>query len=142
MNKFFVYGTLMEGLSNHHVIDRKMIDQIDLASIENTSLYNHIYGYFPCLIEGDETTQGELITIKEEFLDEAIKKLDQLEGYRGKGNRNNFYNRIVKQIILEDGTKIKAYVYMYNLKNHPILGEKILCGSYKEYLIRRQKGER
>ena len=41
------------------------IENIQNAAIENVELYSHISGEYPCMIEGNSTVFGEVITIKE-----------------------------------------------------------------------------
>lgn len=139
MNKFFVYGTLMKGFSNHAVIDKDWIENIEDARIKNVELFMHPYADFPCLINGNEEVLGELITIKEPFLTKAIHKMDRLEGFYEENYSKNLYNREVRQILLKRNEKTKAYVYFFNLNGTNKLGRKIKSGSYKEF--KKQAGE-
>ena len=129
---FFVYGSLMTGLHNHRVINPKFIESIEHATIENVELYSYIGGGFPCLLEGNSKVVGEIITIKEDHLNEALKAMDRLEGYNENGpKRNNLYNREVKTVMSEDGSLVDAYVYMFNQRRS--LGERIVEGNWRTW---------
>lgn len=131
---FFVYGTLMTGCSNHHVIPKNSIENIQKATINNVELYSHISGEYPCMIEGNSKVSGEVITIKESRLREALRAMDLLEDYdEDAPTSENLYNREIKEVVLESGETIQAYVYMYNPKQKG-LGEPIPDGNWKTWV--------
>lgn len=135
MNRnFFAYGTLMTGCSNHHVIPKNAIENIQNAAIENVELYSHISGEYPCMIEGNSTVFGEVITIKERHFQKALQAMDLLEDYdENAPTRDNLYIREIKEVVLETGERIQAYVYMYN-PIHKGLGKRIPDGNWKTWL--------
>lgn len=135
MNRnFFVYGTLMTGCSNHHIIPENSIEKIQKATIENVELYSHISGEYPCLIEGNSKVFGEVITIKESHFEKVLQEMDELEDYDENAPiSENLYNRELKDVILENGETIKAYVYMYNAI-HKQLGKRIPEGNWRTWM--------
>ena len=100
MNRnFFVYGTLMTGCSNHHVIPENAIEKVQNAVIKNVELYTHISGEYPCMIEGSSKVFGEVITITESCFEEALQAMDELEDYEEKAPKSaNLYNREIKEV--------------------------------------------
>lgn len=132
-NHFFVYGTLMEGCSNHCVIPSDSIENIVPAEIDNMNLYMYAGANFPCMIEGNGKVKGEVITIKESHLMSAIKMMDRLEGYHGPHERN-FYDRVMKYIKLPNGERVECYVYLFNLENSNSIGTSIPDGDFKNYM--------
>lgn len=139
MNKFFVYGTLMTDCSNHKIIPQDSIENIERATIDNVELYSYINGKFPCLIEGKSKVFGELITIKKSHLSNVKKLMDRLEGYNEKAPESyNLYNRKIKEVKLEDGSIINAYVYMFNPERNG-LGSLITEGDWKIWTRRINK---
>lgn len=132
MNKFFVYGTLMSGCSNHRVIPAESIEKIEPATISNMKLYSYRSGSFPCMVEGKNKVIGEIITIKEEHLQQALKMMDRLEGYYGP-DRVNFYNREQKIVSLWDGTPVLAYTYLFNNNDPRELGKLIKDGDFRKW---------
>ncbi|MED3662787.1 gamma-glutamylcyclotransferase family protein [Ureibacillus sp. FSL K6-8385] len=134
MNRnFFVYGTLMSGCSNHHVIPKDSIENIQKATIHNVELYSHISGEYPCMIEGNSKVYGEVLTIKESHFRKALQAMDLLEDYDENAPKSdNLYNREIREVVLETGETIQAHVYMYNPK-HEGLGERIPEGNWKTW---------
>ncbi|MFC5558779.1 gamma-glutamylcyclotransferase family protein [Ureibacillus thermophilus] len=134
IRNFFVYGTLMTGCSNHHVIPPNSIEKIQKATIENVELYSHICGEYPCMVEGNSKVFGEVITIKESHFKKAQQAMDLLEDYDENAPKHkNLYNREIKNVILETGEIIQAYVYMYNSKLKG-LGKRISEGNWKTWV--------
>jgi len=100
--KVFVYGTLKKGYGNHRCLDG--------AKFIKETITKPIYdlvdvGYFPGLVSGNNAIQGEIYEIN----DSILKRLDNLEGYRGKSSNSNLYNRIIIKIEDED-----IYTYKFN----------------------------
>ena len=78
----FVYGTLKEGFSNHHVLGemRKLIGEATTVASTFSMLD---LGAFPAVsLEGGTTIKGEVYSIPN------LKRVDSLEGYP------HFYNRM------------------------------------------------
>lgn len=134
MNKFFVYGTLMRGMSNHKILIQEAIESIEPAVVENKDLYIHECGRFPCMLEGTGKVVGEIVTIKPEYLNISIKLLDRLEGYYGPNNDMNLYHRVKGYCKSSDGSLIKCYMYLYNPKREG-LGDPINDGDFKKYML-------
>src|SRR5438067_2283736 len=105
MTKVFVYGTLMNGMSNHRVINPVVIEKIEAATVKDMDLYLVQGGGFPCMIPGTGQVFGEVITIKKEHSRAAIRRMDQLEGYHGKNDPMNLYNREQLKVKLSNGTE-------------------------------------
>lgn len=132
----FTYGTLMEGLSNFKMLEGLFIEKKE-ASIKG---FLFDIGFFPGLVEGDDNIKGELFFIKEEFYYQTLIKLDFLESYIKNDRLNSLFIRTVKEVYLEDGSKIRAYVYIWNRdvnRYHQISNTTIV--SYKDYLANKYK---
>ncbi|UDY80724.1 gamma-glutamylcyclotransferase [Geobacillus phage GR1] len=134
MNKFFVYGTLMSGMSNHNILIQEAIENIEPAIVEKKDLYIHECGRFPCMLEGTGKVLGEIITIKPEYLNISIKLLDRLEGYYGLDDDMNLYHRILSHCKAHDGSLIECYMYLYNHKRKG-LGEPINDGDFRKHMV-------
>jgi len=88
--KVFVYGTLRKGCSNHHVIERYIVES------QPFQVTGRLYdvGFYPALVLDERETirvQGELVTVNAE----ALTSLDFLEGYKGPNSKFNLYERIL-----------------------------------------------
>ena len=133
LRTFFVYGTLMTGCANHHVIGTDAIERIVSAKMQHVDLYMYDKSYFPCMIVGQGEVIGELITIKEHIFEKIIARMDRLEGYVSPNNQKNFYDRFIMNAEDEQGELVEAYCYVYNASNGQ-LGEKIVNGDFKRYI--------
>ena len=133
LRTFFVYGTLMTDFVNHHVISTDAIERVVQAKMQNVDLYMYHKSYFPCMVNGQGTVIGELITIKEDVLEKILMRMDRLEGYISPNNPKNFYDRVIMQAKVERDEMVDAYCYVYNVSNGQ-LGEQIVDGDFKSYL--------
>lgn len=100
----FVYGTLRRFQSNSHLLD----DAVLVASQCWTrgQLFDSSYGY-PYMVQSDSgRVYGELYQIDSS----QLKKLDELEDYKGPG-QDNLYDRVQQTINTDNGTK-QAFVYV------------------------------
>jgi gamma-glutamylcyclotransferase (GGCT)/AIG2-like uncharacterized protein YtfP len=103
--KVFVYGTLKEGFSNHRCLgDSTLVGRG--TTVKNYRMFTN--GFFPMLtaiLPGEGyRIRGEVYDVTESIL----KRLDLLEGV-GSG----LYRRESTAVILEDGSRCTAFVYVY-----------------------------
>ena len=133
MNQFFVYGTLMSGMSNHQVIPKEAIESIEPAMMNGARLFRYGRSSFPGMVLGTGHVKGEVITIKNRYLKKAIKLMDRLEGYIGPNNPMNFYDRVAERVVLSDGSEVNAYVYLFN-KSQGGLTDQIEDGDFKRWV--------
>jgi gamma-glutamylcyclotransferase (GGCT)/AIG2-like uncharacterized protein YtfP len=104
--KVFVYGTLLDGESNHQWLQ----DSPKIGDTIISKFQMHDMGAFPALVE-NETSLSKIVGEVYEITDEVLKMLDRLEGFPG------FYDR--KLITTEFGD---AWVYYNNKsKNRPVI---------------------
>ncbi len=114
MVKIFVYGTLLEGCRNYERFLKGHVFSIQPAFVKG-SLYSIKYQDYPALIDGDQMIHGEIMEIDEHLL----PVLDQLEGYYGKNDPMNEYNKKIVPIYDKNECKMDCLpVYFYNL-DHP-----------------------
>jgi len=101
--KVFVYGTLLEGESNHHVV-KPYLKGTSAGKLRG-SLYD--VGHFPALIldECDSEVQGAWFTVSVA----GLRSMDRLEGYYGP-NESNLYDRVWARDI-ENGEEGWVYVW-------------------------------
>jgi gamma-glutamylcyclotransferase (GGCT)/AIG2-like uncharacterized protein YtfP len=133
MNKFFVYGTLMSSMSNHRVIPIEAIESIEPATVEGMNLYQYAKSSFPAMTFGSGQVIGQVITIKKNFVKQATKMMDRLEGYVGPNDSRNFYDRVTEHCTLSDGSKVKANMYILDELNKG-LGEPITDGDFRNFI--------
>ena len=93
--KVFVYGTLMNGESNHHFLEESIC--LGIAAIEGYEMYN--VGWYPAIVPGKNTIPGELYEVHEN----DMTSIDMLEG------EGSLYIRKCK----ETTDKSLAYIYEY-----------------------------
>ena len=127
MTTLFTYGTLKLGFQNHH----RIFDGYDIK-ITPAWTYGKLYdlGYFPALTDGNNKVYGELI----EFDNPAIlKRVDYLEGFKGKNHPHNYYER--REVVVFVGSDtVNAWAYFLN-KSKIIEsdGELITSGVWSNY---------
>jgi gamma-glutamylaminecyclotransferase len=113
--RVFVYGTLLTGERNHHLLEGAR----RVAEARTQPAFTlHDFGPFPGLVAGgDHAVLGEVYEVDEP----TLAALDRLEGHP------SFYQRT--SICLEDGRSVQAYVLRPDQVSHlPI----IPSGSWRE----------
>lgn len=109
LNRVFVYGTLMQGMSNHHLVAPYLI-AIYSAQMRGI-LFDLPYGY-PAVLDGEGVVKGELIELSD--VADALATLDKLEQYHGQICPENLYDRVIREVIDSNGNVISAYVYLWS----------------------------
>jgi len=87
---FFVYGTLRAGLGNHYIVDG-LLDGVLDARLPGHQLYSSSLPYVAPAGPG-ATVTGELLLVTPACYQEALRRLDQMEGYRP-GEPDSMYMR-------------------------------------------------
>lgn len=137
INKVFVYGTLMSGFTNHHVVSN-YISSVEAGEIEG--IIYHLPEGYPAVIGGIGRVKGEVITLKE--VEEALKAMDLLEDYQEDGE-NNLYERVVVHVQTAGGS-VEAFCYFWPEYNRKYLEEKgiyIESGSWGEFVLKANGGQ-
>jgi len=104
LQKVFVYGTLLPGEANHHIVVPYLLDARPGAV--RGSLYD--YGPYPGLVlDGEGLVAGAWLTVQ----DEALAPMDELEGYYGPG-QDNEYDRVLVTDAFDP--ELSGWVYVWN----------------------------
>lgn len=117
----FVYGTLMRGFNNNHLLSSA--EYIEKASTKKE--YKLVASGIPFLTEqpGKSYVLGELYRVD----DNVLGLLDELE------NHPNWYERKEIKVITELGDEVKAWAYFMPERHIPGSGQEIENGSYSDY---------
>ena len=115
--QIIAYGTLMTGERNHRFCQNAL--SIQPCTITGT-IYDTGWGFPAFRPEGDATVRAELIEIP--IADWPA--MDHLEGYP------RLYDRMLVPATLEDGSTVKAWVYVMNII--PSQAKVIPSGSWKD----------
>ncbi|MFS0883344.1 gamma-glutamylcyclotransferase [Metabacillus niabensis] len=121
--RVFVYGTLMEGESNHRVAKPYLLE-VEEGSVSG-NLYN--VGPYPALTlsEDGDIVKGQWFNVTEE----GLENMDKLEGFYGEGAPHNHYNR---EFVKDINNSIEGFVYTYTKEKVEKRGlPKIKSGSWK-----------
>jgi gamma-glutamylcyclotransferase (GGCT)/AIG2-like uncharacterized protein YtfP len=120
LDTFFVYGTLMQGESNHALIGEGRIDSVVPASIPGRLFTTQ--GDYPGLrIHAEfaaDRVIGELIRVADPLA--TLQRLDRLEGFCGFGASGNLYERRLMEVDTGKGGIQRAWVY--------VAGDSLQCG--------------
>lgn len=107
---FFVYGTLRPGEHNHdHFLLGRTTSERP-ARLPGAALYDGP-GYPYAVDEPGALVHGELITARPEEYGRLLGALDKLEDY-APGDPANVYDRVIRDVICEDGATVRAWVYV------------------------------
>ena len=107
---FFVYGTLLRGHPNHHLIRGGTLS-VEPAVLSGASMYDA--GSYPYVVlGGSEEVRGELVHIRPEAYGEVLAVLDRLEDFRGPGDPGNDYDRVALTVTTGAGRRVRAWVYV------------------------------
>jgi len=128
--KFFVYGSMSEGLVHFHKI-QNLIKESTSAQIMGTA-YRLKVGYPVVLNQGNDVVSGQLVELNpSEFL---MNLLDQFHGVDHFEPNKSLHFRLEKTVRLEDGNETSAWVYVLNPEKLPPTATKILGGDWKASL--------
>lgn len=123
MEKVFVYGTLLKGFGNNHLLDDSKFLGNDtvLGSLWEVSVFPGFHS------AGDKEIHGEVWEVNRH----TLERLDRLEGFLSENNPHNMYNRIKVKTIkhVED-----VWIYEWNMNLAEIISYKyneILTGNYR-----------
>jgi gamma-glutamylcyclotransferase (GGCT)/AIG2-like uncharacterized protein YtfP len=123
--KVFVYGTLLEGQTNHHRLANS-VRVFNHATVDGT-LYDVGCGYPALVLTGTGEVYGEVYEVSEEVL----RSLDSLEGYYGVGDPGNYYDRVEVEVTSGEWTT-RALTYVFSEKQARVL-EMIESGDWRHY---------
>lgn len=108
----FVYGTLRKAAANkmYEIISR------NARPAGKASLHGRLYdlGFYPGAILSQNPADlvvGELYALDPKRGDETLEALDKYEGTTGQGSPE--YRRERRFVTLQDGTRVKAWIYLY-----------------------------
>ena len=103
----FVYGLLMRGFTLHHAMAAGTFVGEATARGQLVSL-----GHYPGLVEGPGEVRGELYSFDD--LPAALDVLDDLEEFDATNPEGSLYLREVSPVTQSDGTRVDAWLYVYN----------------------------
>ncbi|MFD0678492.1 MULTISPECIES: gamma-glutamylcyclotransferase family protein [unclassified Paenibacillus] len=120
MISVFVYGTLLVGESNHHVVAPHLLE------VEAGAVLGELYGCgsYPAVVigGGSHVVHGEWLTVTEE----GLSAMDVLEEYYGPGADNDY-----ERVWVHDAfTKREGWIYVWL---EPRGNDRIKEGSWRAY---------
>ena len=123
---FFVYGTLLPEQPNFRLW-KDSISRMEYGRIKDCQLFD--MGAYPMLVESNEKyVHGMLVFVIPKYKDEMIARIDELEGYDPEKHGESAYNREMREVELESGKTVTAWVYLghkkYIDKEKPVPGGK------------------
>ena len=96
-------------------------------------------GAYPMLVEEKEKyVHGMLVFIDTEHKDEIITRIDELEGYNPEKHAESAYNREMREVELENGKTVTAWVYLGH-KKYIDKGKAVPGGKWAKYVARKKE---
>lgn len=116
------YGSLRRLMGNHHVNNAAGGVVFGLGRTkEKCDLYEYCSG-FPSVslshTDADNTVRVEVYETTEHGL---TRSYDRLEGCYGPGHSDNFYDRSLVTIVMDDGTEVEAWIYHIAEQTGPLV---------------------
>ncbi|MFE1557282.1 gamma-glutamylcyclotransferase family protein [Streptomyces sp. NPDC058734] len=111
MLPFFVYGTLRPGEVNHDLFLKGRTAAEEPARLPDAALYEGP-GYPYAVDRPGSAIAGELITAAPGEYAQLLVALDLLEEYAGPGRPGNVYDRVAREAVRPDGSRVRAWVYL------------------------------
>jgi gamma-glutamylcyclotransferase (GGCT)/AIG2-like uncharacterized protein YtfP len=114
IDRLFVYGTLMEGESRHHILESWEKPVLEREARAPGLLYNSGKNY-PCMIPAEmpgQAVTGELYQLPD--MRHAFEMLDIVEGVRGYESRISLFRRAILRVTTPDSKTYPAWVYLYD----------------------------
>ncbi len=99
--RVFVYGTFKKGFPLHYYLKKNTY--IGKGTLDNYEMYEVASGGYPAIIRGKGKINGEVYEVD----NYTIFTLDMVEG------EGYLFKREWETIVMEDGRKIHAWVYVY-----------------------------
>ena len=106
INHLFVYGTLMSGQNRFNQLE----PYVRSSTKGWTKGQLHHLGSFPGLKLDEGVVHGELIEMRD--VEQCLERTDGIEGFRGFGHQDSFYDRTIVQVQTEQGV-VWAWTYVY-----------------------------
>lgn len=106
INHLFVYGTLMSGQGRFNQLE----PYVRSSTKGWTKGQLHHLGSFPGLKLDEGVVHGELIEMRD--VEQCLERTDGIEGFRGFGHQDSFYDRTIVQVQTEQGV-VWAWTYVY-----------------------------
>lgn len=132
---FFFYGTLLRGETRFSVLHQFGLECMLMAETFGRLLD---LGSFPALVDtgsSEQLVQGDFVRLRNP--EQAIHKLDQIEGFNGFGMPNSLYCRTFVGVCVGDGRV--RYAWTYCLADKARSASQIMSGDWRKHLGRREK---
>ena len=131
--KFFVYGSMVEGLVHFDKI-KDFVTSTANAEITGKA-YRLKVGYPVVLEQGADKISGQLITVS--ATDLLFQLLDAFHGFDGDQPTKSLYTRNQATVHCEDGGTETAWCYFLNPSKLPKNAELIIDGDWRRSLTER-----
>tara|TARA_B110000014_G_C19742431_1_gene387209 strand:+ start:38 stop:517 length:480 start_codon:yes stop_codon:yes gene_type:complete len=107
---FFAYGTLIPDQPNYYLWKDSIVNTKN-GMIKNYELFD--MGHYPMIVESERNNvHGMLMYIKDKDYEKITKIIDNLEGYNPENHGSSAYNREMRDIELNSGELVKAWIYI------------------------------
>jgi len=127
----FVYGTLLCGESNAHVLHGALVRRVTDAALHGATLHETPEPYPVMRLGGDGVVHGELVELHD--IEAALGPLDALEDFTGYGRRDRLYHRTLVRVRTADGERL-AWTYVAG--EAIVAGERIGSGRWRGFCPR------
>lgn len=122
----FVYGTLLRGETNAHVLHGPLVRRVTDAALRGATLYETPEPYPVMRLGGDGVVHGEFVELHD--IEAALGPLDALEDFTGYGRRGRLYHRTLVSVRVE---RVERLAWTYVAGEAVVTGAKIGSGRWR-----------
>jgi gamma-glutamylcyclotransferase (GGCT)/AIG2-like uncharacterized protein YtfP len=130
----FVYGTLLRGESNAHVLHGPGVRRVVDAALDGATLHETPNPYPVMRLGGVAAVIGELVEVHD--VEAMLGPLDALEDFTGYGRSDRMYHRTLVRVRVEGGERL-AWTYVAGETLAP--GAPIASGSWRAHRAARAR---
>lgn len=116
------YGSLRNGMGNYHVNEYAGAEYVGTGkTVNNYDLFAYCGGFPSVSLIHNDAQKPVVVDVFKTTQRGLEGPYDRLEGHRGNGHPQTFYNRDVVDVEMEDGTVLECWIYNIPEETGPLV---------------------